>query len=129
MNSRRDSLRGFAAFLGTLSFGFISARGAIIRETTLEAWLRRSHPEFLENRVGLRRLGATYLASHPSENDLSRLSQLLLERGGGRVRSRLLAKIARDWATHDVTLLEGWVLARTEARLCAAMHLMDGGRF
>jgi len=34
--------------------------------------------------------------------------------------------IGRDWRTHDLALLDGWVLARTEARVCALLHLIQG---
>jgi len=34
--------------------------------------------------------------------------------------------VARDWREHEVELLEGWLLARTEARVCALLHLTQG---
>jgi hypothetical protein len=42
------------------------------------------------------------------------------------VRLSLTIGVARDWAEHNVTVVEGWVLSRTEARICAVLHLMGG---
>ena len=121
---RRDWLRGFAGLCGSLlllpprawSSGY---------PTTLESWLQ-GHS--MGDRRTLTRLGAAYLAAHPEERDRSRLSDLLAGEGTAQVRLRLIENIAQDWADHNVCIVEGWVLARSESRLCAALHLMDGPR-
>jgi hypothetical protein len=40
------------------------------------------------------------------------------------MESVLIERIAQNWSMHDVTQVEGWVLSRTEARICAAVHLL-----
>ncbi len=40
--------------------------------------------------------------------------------------SQLRSGIARDWSAHRVVVVDGWLLARTEARLCALLHLEAG---
>lgn len=121
---RRDWLRGFAGFCGTL---LLSPSRAWSSEspTTLECWLR-SHS--LGDHRTLKRLGAAYLAAHSEERDRSRLSKLLAGEGTADIRLRLIENIAQDWAEHSICIVEGWVLARSESRLCAALHLMDGPR-
>ncbi len=75
----------------------------------------------------LRRLGEIYLARHPQERDMPHLLRSLI---GAHVRRRrpnsLFESIGRDWTTHDVALLDGWLLARTEARVCALLHMIQG---
>jgi hypothetical protein len=121
---RRDWLRAFAGLCGTLLLPPSRAwsRGS---PTTLESWLQTHSMGDLRT---LKRLGAAYLAEHPEERDRSRLSNMLAGEGTTQVRLQLIEKIARDWADHNVCIVEGWVLARSESRLCAALHLMDGPR-
>jgi hypothetical protein len=89
--------------------------------------LRTSGSRLFGDAAALRELGARYLAEHPQERDRSRLVRLLGEDRRFSIRSALIERIARDWRAHDVTAAGGWVLARTEARLCALLHLMDSG--
>lgn len=117
---RRDWLRGFAIFFGALLFSPMRLRES---PTSLEFWLQNHSVG--ENRA-LKRLGAAYLVAHPEERDRSLLSQLLTGDQTRHVRLRLIENIARDWAEHNICIVEGWVLARSESRLCAALHLMDG---
>jgi hypothetical protein len=55
---------------------------------------------------------------------MASLSRLILRDSADPVETALVANIARDWSGHDVTQVEGWVLSRTEARVCAFLHLM-----
>jgi hypothetical protein len=54
------------------------------------------------------------------------LSQLLIADDGDAIQSQLLSAITRDWSRHHVAVVDGWLLARTEARLCAVLHLESG---
>jgi hypothetical protein len=121
---RRDWLRGLAGICGMLLLP-PSRAWSSGSQTTLECWLR-SHS--VGDHRALKRLGAAYLAAHPEERDRSRLSRLLAGEGSTQIRVRLIENIARDWAEHNLCIIEGWVLARSESRLCAALHLMDGPR-
>jgi hypothetical protein len=42
------------------------------------------------------------------------------------IPSRITRALDRDWSNHDVAVVDGWILARTEARLCAVLHLAAG---
>jgi hypothetical protein len=74
------------------------------------------------------RIGRVYLDDHPEEADLATLVRLLEKESGWRTAwegpSERIAELAR-WATrHDydkgrIVAVEGWILSRTEARLCA----------
>jgi hypothetical protein len=56
------------------------------------------------------------------------LSHLLIACDRGTIPSRLLSAVARDWSSNYVVVVDGWLLARTEARLCALLHLEEGAR-
>jgi hypothetical protein len=53
---------------------------------------------------------------------------LLIAGDYGSIPSRLLRAVARDWSNNYVVVVDGWLLARTEARLCAFLHLEEGAR-
>jgi hypothetical protein len=121
---RRKYLRSITGFFGALLLiPARASRGG--SRTPLESWLQ-THT--LGDNSVLKRLGAAYLAAHPEERDRVHLSDLLAGDGTTSPRLRLVQAIARDWADHCVCLVDGWVLSRSESRLCAALHLMDGPR-
>ncbi|MGH8232147.1 MAG: hypothetical protein ACRESY_10020 [Steroidobacteraceae bacterium] len=113
--------------LGALSLGPSFGRwGNPSAATSLESWLARIGSDRLGDPHTLRQLGAAYLASQPAERDSRQLAHLILEHRAGPVQSLLIDRIARDWVEHEITQVQGWVLSRTEARICAVLHLMDG---
>jgi hypothetical protein len=89
-------------------------------------WVRDSGARFFSDFAALRRLGAIYLAAHPEEHSGALLSRLLISGDHGTIPSRLLSAVARDWSSNHVIVVDGWLLARTEARLCALLHLEEG---
>jgi hypothetical protein len=91
-------------------------------------WLRNGSAGFFSDLTALRRLGAIYLAAHPEEGSRTLLSQLLIAGDDGAIPSRLMSAVARDWSANHVAVVDGWLLARTEARLCALLHLEAGAR-
>jgi hypothetical protein len=116
ISSRREWLRGFGGLCGLLSLdlAFGCTQDLLLgRGTAVPASL-----------VALRPLGKTYLATHPEEADRERLHRLLLpDDWTGGVVPGLLRNVARDWSNHDISIVSGWVLARTEARLCGLIFL------
>jgi hypothetical protein len=92
----------------------------------VEDWLRRFGADVLGDTAMLGGFGAIYLGEHPHERDRERLSRVLAGNGAGPVGLSLIEGIARDWREHDVVVVAGWVCARTEARICALLHLMGG---
>lgn len=73
-------------------------------------------------------VGARYLRDHPEERDaaLPLASAPPREpRAQARLRRQLRRESARDFQRGAVVRVDGWVLSRTEARLCASVHLAD----
>lgn len=79
-------------------------------------------------------VGVAYFAVRPSERDLSALLQRLLgssnldealvDHDAGRWALKLAARSKRDFEQLRVVQVDGWVLSRTEARLCALAVLV-----
>jgi hypothetical protein len=77
------------------------------------------------NRPAARAIGRRYLAEHPDEADAGRLARRLFGGDGAApvtgtaLRHAVDAARGRDFAQGDTVLIDGWLLARSEARLCA----------
>jgi hypothetical protein len=91
-------------------------------------WVRDCGAGFFSDLTALSQLGAIYLVAHPVERSRALLSHLLIAGDDGSIPSRLLRAVARDWSSNYVVVVDGWLLARTEARLCAFLHLEEGAR-
>jgi hypothetical protein len=119
--TRRDVLLGLAAAVATLPMGGAArALGiAVLRrdpDLDISPW-NRGAP-----------LGRAYLAQVPGEAHRNRLESALFERigpehGPRSLRDALHRAIAEDFTSGDTVRLSGWVLARTECRLCALAAL------
>ncbi|HEX6142694.1 MAG TPA: hypothetical protein VFZ01_08255 [Geminicoccaceae bacterium] len=86
----------------------------------------------LRHRASAARVGAAYLAGHDGEQDVERLVAAL-NRGlddrspeRRRLRAALDRRIRADFAESETVRVQGWVLSRTEARLCALAALESG---
>jgi len=92
-------------------------------EGKLARWLQT----MLADLEGARRIGQAYLSAEPAEADRDRLLAELfprLEPGGAHAgestrRESFSACCRRDFAEGQTVQVHGWVLSRTEARLCA----------
>jgi hypothetical protein len=73
----------------------------------------------------LRRLGIAYLRDHRGEGDPRWLGAQLFGASQERpaLARRLAERRARDLAADDIVVVEGWLLARSEARFCALLAL------
>lgn len=71
-------------------------------------------------------IGKQYLDLH-GDGDLAQLVALLRNRNreisAGDLMDEVVLLIKRDFSVGDVALVDGWVLSRTEARLCALTSL------
>jgi hypothetical protein len=104
-------------------------RGAVRSNSgALADWVRDCGSAFFSDLAALRRLGAIYLAAYSEERSRALLSHLLIAADDGAIPSRLLNAVARDWSGNHVVVVDGWLLARTEARLCAFLHLEEHAR-
>jgi hypothetical protein len=77
---------------------------------------------------GARKLGSQYLIDHPEEADAALLADLLCAPGSRSIGPAALrhniAKLrADDFVAGRIALVDGWILARTEARACALAAL------
>lgn len=89
--------------------------------------LRIGLDSIIADQRAARTIGSLYLGAYPEENDLDRLSGELMEaaaEGDSRiVRRRIQELRVRDFTREDTVVLNGWVLARVEARVCALFTL------
>jgi hypothetical protein len=123
---RRETILAFAGLCAGVLSGASSGLAAACPDAdALSAWLRSEGASVFSDVVALRRLGSLYLDAHPEERSRQRLSGLLIGGRDGPIRERLLRATAQDWANHRVAVVDGWLLARSEARLCALLHLQE----
>jgi hypothetical protein len=80
-----------------------------------------------------KRLGLEYIARFPEEADLTFLERKItadidvpdVQSGNlATIRRMLTARIRADFEQGNVVTLEGWMLARTELRMCAIAALV-----
>ncbi|HZS84703.1 MAG TPA: hypothetical protein VFA50_17640 [Stellaceae bacterium] len=90
-------------------------------------------------RAGARAIGAAFLARFPTEADQKQLSRRIAQLvrssgearlGGEAISSRALQRAVRqaitsDFETGRMIELDGWLLAQTEARICALLVLRE----
>jgi hypothetical protein len=122
---RRDCLRiviGTAVALGSLRYD----RPPRSLQADLEHALRSFGAHAMGDATLLRRLGSEYLTLHPQERDVTHLLDSLFGQHSLFGPSSLFESIGCDWRRHDLAMLDGWLLARTEARVCALLHLIQG---
>jgi hypothetical protein len=125
--SRREWLWGFTGLCGVLSFNITCDQAhAELPLVGVEDWMSQLAIDSPDDHFALGQLGKTYLATHPDEADREQLSRLLQSDGWtiGALPG-VIRNVERDWISHNVTVVNGWVLARTEARLCAMIFLTD----
>jgi hypothetical protein len=125
--SRREWLCGFTGLCGVLSLNMAYGGADAGRPVAgVEDWLLRMARDLPDELIALGRMGKTYLAIHPGEAVREQLSRLLVPDGWtvGALPG-VIRNVERDWLSHNVTVVNGWVLARTEARLCAMIFLTD----
>jgi hypothetical protein len=130
--SRREFLLLAAAFGAPLLpwrtlFGACSgADGAAARTPELLAGL-------LRRQASARVIGRAYLKATPAEAAAGRLVDMItmrLEGGAGalrapeRLRGLIAARVARDFEEGATVRVRGWILSRTEARLCGLAALV-----
>ncbi len=74
-------------------------------------------------------IGRRYLSHYPDGAGARALADDLRRAGAGdptAARSALRVRVREDFERGDTVLLDGWVLARSECRACAAVALAAG---
>jgi hypothetical protein len=120
--SRRDLLRSASLLIAAI---FVAVRPSLRneaaerREISFEKWLREVFPDL----EAVRSVGACYLRLHAEEANCARLHELLFASAGLPPRARVAGwmsdRRALEFADEDVVVVAGWILGRSEARLCA----------
>jgi DNA-binding IclR family transcriptional regulator len=83
---------------------------------------------YFRHPASARAIGRAYLAAVPAEADAARIAALLaLGPASGAspaaLRRRMAARLRADFAAGRTIVLDGWLLAESEARLCALVAL------
>jgi len=116
--------------------GYASGLGLGLRSATLAAAVSvpadaaAALRSLLDDRTHARALGGSYRAHCPAESNPAVLTRLILDalalHDGGRQplqRELLLPafdrRVRAEFGAGDTVQLRGWIVARTEARLCA----------
>lgn len=127
--ARRTVLRVLIA-AGPLVFGFLPRLGwTKAMPSGKQDVLATASLNMLSDGEAARAVGRAYLAEYPSEGRQSILAGLQglttmagVARGATR-RAVLLAELQRagrrDFAAGNIVEVDGWILSRTEARICA----------
>ncbi len=85
------------------------------------------------DRETLRRIGVAYRNSHPEEDGVAQLTNLLgaaartdSQSSAGRQSRQLQLQVDDDFTNGRITMVDGWILSLTEARQCALLSLVAG---
>jgi hypothetical protein len=124
--SRRRSLQRLAALLGAASFP-IPLSAALPPSRSSYPAFARAMDRLLTHRDSAAAIGTAYLRQFAAERSAEALQEEIL-RGipetGPTVNERsLLRRIEMDFELGEIVKLEGWLLSRTEARLCGLCKL------
>lgn len=114
-----------------LSTGAVAAAGATWYLLNLDGSQERflatpqAHP-LIWDEATVSKIGTAYRADVPAENDSQKLSGLLGEITGEDQQdaAALQTAIQEDYAAGRTVVLDGWILAVTEARQCALYSLI-----
>lgn len=120
--SRRPLLRNLAIGAGILAIG---------SSLQSDSAVSPAHPgrvvrSLFRDTEGARLLGRLYLRDHPDESDASALLNLLnvaAPLDATALRHRIAEQRMADFRSGHLISIEGWLLARTEARACALAAL------
>jgi hypothetical protein len=80
----------------------------------------------------VKEMGADYIKGNSEEDDMSAIGKHLFKTDDGKlinanrtvVEKLLGEKIQKDFQVDNTLVLDGWVVSRTEGRICAALSLV-----
>jgi hypothetical protein len=123
--TRREWLASAAgAALALIPLGALASASGRPQASAAERWLAQ-----LRTPASAAVVGREYLRSAPRESTRERLRADLDAAIGtdalsdAEIRRRVSARVRQDYAAGDTVRLRGWILSRTEARLCALAAL------
>jgi hypothetical protein len=130
---RRDVLRGLAASLslaGNLVFSAAATEAVTspIGMVEIRRYIRRTLGAILSRELTLQTIGRRYLSAYPEEADVDHLRRALVGQSAAPHTDQLEARLAQlrqqDFEGGEIAIVDGWILARTEARACALLTLV-----
>lgn len=87
----------------------------------------KNSPALFQRPEAARAVGARYLALYPEEGKAELLDESLFAQGlpanPAALRRHIGAMCRRDFAAGETVIVDGWILARSEARACALVSL------
>jgi hypothetical protein len=117
----QDRRRFCRTALGIVALGAVASTPALLRgrDSLHDLATLFRHPE------SARRIGEHLLARGAAPLDMAAPLRFDSTAGGDREarRSALRQQAMQDYAAGNVVLVDGWVLSRTEAQLCALVAL------
>ena len=112
----------------TLILGASVYTGLCVRSFHPDHWAAEL-THFFRHPNSARHVGQAYLRLNPEEADLSHLLEILgANTAQPPLRPMLLAQLRQDFEAGRMVNVQGWMLAQTEARLCAVAALLEGDR-
>ncbi len=121
---RRDFIQSSASLLAMTVATRLSAG--------TQAYTHAELLSFLGDRRYIHQLGLAYQSRFPEEANVASLTRILQDslnqlsvKSTSGLQDQLNSLVMSDFARGDTVLLDGWVLARTEARQCALCTLQD----
>jgi hypothetical protein len=128
---RRDVLKGLSASLGlagalVCSAAEVTASGVGLVE--IRRHIRRALTGIFNEELTPRTIGHGYLSLYPEEADIDWLWTTLAGSSAPSRADELTVRLAqlrqRDFECGEIAIVDGWILARTEARTCALLTLV-----
>ncbi len=129
LSKRNRNRRRILQILAVLPFGgaLVQLPGALSGILALPI---TEPPMWTKNGQSLIRIATAYLRQHPQWRQHSQLNGWisgLFESAGEQSATSILSKqIEADFQNGDYLLFDGWMIAFTEARLCAYLSMTDG---
>ena len=125
--SRRQVLQLLGLTFGSAAIGAPATHEAFGNRLVAGHDLTVAAGRLIAHRGSAAVIGAHYLAQFEGESSSEVLEKAIREdmpAGGKLIDERsLLARIRMDFEQGEIVTLQGWMLSRTEARLCALLSL------
>jgi hypothetical protein len=90
--------------------------------------IRRALTAIFSEELTPQTIGHRYLSLYPEEADIDRLWTTLAGSSAPSRTDELAVRLAqlrqRDFECGEIAIVDGWILARTEARTCALLTLV-----
>lgn len=123
--TRRQALQRLGFALGSAIISVAAHTVPLRSNGAVDVELAVAVDGLLAHRHSAAVIGAHYLAKFESENSAELLAQAIrrsMPADAMQIDERfLLAHIRSDFERGEVVSLDGWILSRTEARLCALL--------